>query len=97
MSEAKELEAQRAKEDLRLLQAEERRIERETFRDCDHDLKDITEERRGLIKGNLPSWVKHLIAKDPPDRIWVNRREAWRTQKYEKCTICGLLMISDPR
>lgn len=78
--EAEQLEAKRLKE----LRAKERKAERALIRNCDHVLKDVTEERRKLIKKRgLPSRVKRPI-------------ELWKKKlKYEKCTSCGLLKVSD--
>ena len=78
----------------RLAQAEERRVQREVFRRCGHDFKDITKERHGLLEGRpAPGWIKYLIEKG--DRIWSNRpREIWRTFKYEKCGSCGIVRIT---
>lgn len=78
------------------LEFEKRQIERTLFRKCGHTFKDVTKERRRLIEARgLPSWVKYLMEKDPPDRQWANRREVYKTSKFEKCTGCGLLKISD--
>lgn len=91
--EAKQLEAKRLKE----LQAKERKAERELILNCEHTLKDVTDERRKLIEErDIPERIKRLKAKDPPDRIWGNKRELWKEDlKYEKCTSCGLLKISN--
>ncbi len=76
---AEQLEAKRQKE----IRAKERKAERALIRNCDHVLKDVTEERRKLIKKRgLPSRVKRPL-------------ELWKKNlKYEKCTSCGLLKIS---
>lgn len=92
-------------EDQRLLKALEAREERAVYLNCDHVLKDVTKERRRLIeeRGGLPRWVKNLIEKameNPPEKRrekWLNRRDMRDLLKYEKCTSCGLLLISDQK
>lgn len=89
-------------EDLKCIRAEERRAARAVYANCDHVLEDVTEERRVFLeKQTLPSWAKALIEKEmekPPGQRrerWLNRSEKWKSVRYLKCTICGLLKISD--
>ena len=91
-----ELEAEEKKvlEEEKRLEAEERQVQREVFRKCGHDYEDVTEERHALLEGReLPGWIKHLI--EERDRKWMGPRESWRSSKYEKCTGCGLLKVSN--
>ncbi len=91
----KESEERRLKEEKeKRLAFEERQIQREVFRRCGHDLKDVTEERHGLLEGReMPGWIKRLVEKE--DRLWMNRpREIWRFMKYEKCGACGLVKVT---
>ena len=93
---AEETAKAKAMEDLKKLEAEERRIERALFQKCDHLFEDVTEERRRLVemRGGLPGWVKALIEKEDPRAMRMNP-EAYKSSKYEKCiTGCGLLRVT---
>lgn len=59
---------------------------------CEHDLEDVTEERRALIeKRELPRWAKILVEKE--DRRWKEPKDRYKTLKYLKCRLCGLLYV----
>lgn len=93
---AEETARLKALEEKRKFEAEERRIEREIFRRCDHDFEDVTEERHRLVemRGGLPNWIKYLIGKKDPRAMRMNS-EAYKSSRYEKCGGCGLLKVSN--
>ena len=58
---------------------------------CEHNFKDITEERHSLIresKVNPPRFILDLYERRKKEYVP-------RWFKFDKCTICGLVKISE--
>ena len=64
----------------------------EEQKNCDHDFKDVTEERIALVeKRGLPRWAEILVEKEDPK--WRELKDKYKNLKYLKCRLCGLLYV----